>query len=39
MTNTPPKSTGIPRWLIYAFAAKMALVVVIVLAVVWWTHR
>ncbi|NBC37100.1 hypothetical protein GTZ99_11080 [Novosphingobium sp. FSY-8] len=33
------KSQGIPRWLIWAFAAKMALVVVVVAAVIWWANR
>jgi hypothetical protein len=31
--------TGIPRWLVIAFAAKLVLVVVIVGVVLWWTGR
>jgi hypothetical protein len=38
MTNPTPKN-GIPRWLIYAFAAKMALAMAIVGAVLWWSQR
>ena len=38
MTNPTP-TNGIPRWLIYAFAAKMALAMAIVGAVLWWSQR
>ena len=31
--------TGMPRWLIYGFLAKLALVVLITLAIVWFASR
>ena len=33
--RTPPQN-GMPRWLIYGIAAKLALVIVITLAIVWY---
>ncbi|MBE5074043.1 hypothetical protein IM511_06965 [Erythrobacteraceae bacterium E2-1 Yellow Sea] len=33
--GTPPQS-GMPRWLIYGIAAKLALVIVITLGIVWY---
>lgn len=38
--RTPPQNgpspNGMPRWLIYGIAAKLALVIVITLAIVWY---
>jgi type IV secretory pathway VirB2 component (pilin) len=38
MSEQPKKhpDAGIPKWLIYGFAVKMALVVVITVGVMWW---
>ena len=34
------EGTGIPRWLVVAFAAKLVLVVVVIVgAVLWWAGR
>jgi hypothetical protein len=30
---------GIPRWLLWAIAGKIALIVLIVAAVLWWMNR
>ncbi|WP_281190418.1 hypothetical protein [Novosphingobium naphthalenivorans] len=40
MTQEPQSSgnNGMPRWMIIAFAAKLVLVVAIVIAVVWWAN-
>ncbi len=32
----PYPDAGLPKWLIYGFAAKMALVVAITVGVMWW---
>lgn len=37
--NPPPPRNGIPRWLVWAFSAKLAVIAAIVLAVVWWANR
>lgn len=41
MTDQEPRNpqTGIPRWLVYAFVAKMVLVLAVVAAVMWWALR
>lgn len=41
MTNDQKSQaqTGLPRWLIYGFAAKLVLVVGIVDFLLWWTSR
>jgi hypothetical protein len=36
---TKPRNNGIPRWLVIAFAVKLALAVLIVLGVMWWASR
>ena len=30
---------GIPRWILWAIAAKIAVIVLIVAAVLWWMNR
>ena len=35
----PSAQTGIPRWLIYGFAAKIGVAVGIVLLVIWLSSR
>lgn len=37
--ETRNPQTGIPRWLIYGFLAKMVLVIAVVAAVMWWAVR
>lgn len=41
MTNDSKSQTqnGLPRWLIYGFAAKLVLVVGVVGFLLWWTSR
>ncbi len=34
--GTPAPQAGMPKWLIYGFAVKLALVVVITVGVMWW---
>lgn len=34
-----PVENGMPRWLVRAIAAKLALVIAITGAVVWWANR
>lgn len=36
MTEPTPQKSGIPRWLLWAFAGKLVLVTAITLAVVWY---
>ena len=38
MKALPPRN-GIPRWLVWAFSIKLAVIALIVLAVVWWANR
>lgn len=37
--QTSPAQTGLPRWLIYGFAAKLVLVAGVVGFLLWWTSR
>ena len=39
MTEPIPQKSGIPRWMIWAFAGKMALVTAITVAIVWYATR
>jgi len=34
-----PAAPGIPRWLVIAFAAKLAVITAIVAGIVWWAGR
>ena len=36
MTEHRKPETGVPKWLIYGFAAKLVLVVAITVGVMWW---
>ncbi len=35
--TNPQANAGLPKWLIYGFAAKLSLVVAITLGVMWWS--
>ncbi len=34
--GSPTPQAGLPKWLIYGFAAKLVLVVAITIGVMWW---
>lgn len=36
--DEPNPQTGIPRWLLIAFGAKLALVTIITAVIVWWAN-
>jgi len=41
MASAEPErpATGIPRWLVIAFAAKLVVITLIVAGIVWWASR